>query len=624
MSASEDSEVDEGLDSSSSFTSSQPAQGQTLGPTADQSSDPGQSVHEPGFLPDIDNTRGSDECLLPPDGGHQDLNTSTDPLLNQGDLAEPVDLSAAEESYYIRANRHYGPASTWQSWTKDDRDVAESLEVERAQNLSIHLYNAHALRLQAQQLRETSSRKRRRGTSDTDDDEMDAFGVPKVWASWPMPPDEVPRSDMTGRLFDKRPSKELEESLISLTTKAGRERWNTRDWRKEEQIKQQASAEQRDQRTGPTAFPDENVPVVQPFRPQAFSDDDSSPKKSDDASDNDFYGVDQTARPAPLADEGKARTLLLPSTRHAISKLDHLLMSLHCARQSYALPMPRDDDDTITSPATDDEPQSSRSSRKRRRRSSAQRASSISSADTEGSLHSSMSGRKKGVWKDGSRRRNRKSNGLGLRDWSDVLGMAAVTGWNDDIVARASKRCAELFGENMLFRRFHEAAHQEGKSFFTERLASGEEPRDIKEAYLGRRSWVQGTDEDAVSDMEVEPGLRHPCPIESCPRNTMPFHTEGNLKQHMTSNHTRFAEDDDKDGIIEAAVRDGRQVFCPVPICRRSSEPFTKGSKLYLHVRKMHPDVNVEDLKKLESQRRVETRGKWAGERRRKNPYERS
>ena len=623
MSASEDSEVDEDRDSSSSFTSSQPTQARALFRAFDQSSDPDQSDHELGFLPDIDNARESDECFLPPDGDHQDLKISTDPLLDQGDVVEPEDIFAAEGSYYIRANRHYGPASTWQSWTKDDRDVAESLEVERAQNLSIHLYNAHALRMQAQQLQETSSRKRRRGTSDTDDDVMGFFGVPKVWTSWPMPADEVPRSHMTGGLFDKRPSRDLEDSLISLTTKAGRERWNTRDWRKEEQIKQHASAEQRDQTTGPTAFPEKTVQEVQPSGARAFSDD-SSPENSDDASDNDLYGFDPTARPTVLADEAKARSLLLPSTRHAITKLDHLLMSLHRARQSYARSIPTNDDDTTTSSVTDGELQSSRSSKKRRRFSSAQRASSISPVDTEASLRSSTSGRKKGVWKHGSRRRNRKFHGLGLRDWSDVLGMAAVTGWNEEIVARASKRCAELFGEDMLFRTFHEAAHQEEKSFFTERLASGEEPLDIKETDLGRRSWVPGTDEDADSDTEAKPGLRHPCPLESCPRSTTPFHTEGNLKQHMTRNHERFAEDDEEDGILKTTIRDGGQIFCPVPICRRSREPFTKGSKLYLHVRKMHPDVNVEDLKKLESQRRGENRGKWTGERRRKNPYERS
>ena len=621
MSASEDSEVDGGRDSSSSFTDHQPAQAQTLASASDQSSDPRQSGNESGFLPNIDNDRDSDDSLLTLGDDHQELDAEQS--LGHDNLAEPADPFAAEESYYTRPNRHYGPASTWRSWTKDDRDVAESLELERAQNLSVHLYNAHALRLQAQKLQETSSRKRRRGTNETMDDESNIFGIPKVWTAWPMPPADVPRNHLTARVPDKWPRQDLEECLVSVATKAARERWDAREWQEEEQSKLQASAEQRGQQIGaPSNLLDENAPDVQTPSSQVFADDQSSPQNLDDASDNDFYGINPTARPTPLADDDKARRLLLPSTRHIISQLDHLLMALHHARQSYALPILTDKDDAITSSATDGESKSSGSSKKRRQRSDAQLASSISSVDTEASVQSSSSRRKKGVWKEGSRCRNRRFKRLGLRDWSDVLGTAALTGWNEDVVARASERCAELFGENMLFRTFHEAEHEVEKSHFTERLASGEEPLDGGEDGLKQNFRAQGTDEDKNSDVEAVTDLRFPCPIESCPRHETPFHTAGNLKQHMIRSHAQF-EEDHKDGIVEAALRDARQVFCPVQTCRRSREPFSKGAKLYLHVRKVHPEVNVQVLKKLESQRRGENCGKRTREKRRKSPHER-
>jgi hypothetical protein len=91
----------------------------------------------------------------------------------------------------------------------------------------------------------------------------------------------------------------------------------------------------------------------------------------------------------------------------------------------------------------------------------------------------------------------------------------------------------------------------------------------------------------------------------------------------MSRHHAASEDPDDKENVTEAALRDRRQVFCPVQTCLRSRQPFTKGSKLYIHVRKMHPEVNVEDLKKLESQRRGEARGRWTGDKRKKNPYER-
>ncbi|OCL06441.1 hypothetical protein AOQ84DRAFT_77075 [Glonium stellatum] len=47
---------------------------------------------------------------------------------------------------------------------------------------------------------------------------------------------------------------------------------------------------------------------------------------------------------------------------------------------------------------------------------------------------------------------------VGLRDWSEVIGMASLTGWSDRVVDRAAKRCAALFGESMAFRTLHEGS----------------------------------------------------------------------------------------------------------------------------------------------------------------------
>jgi hypothetical protein len=44
----------------------------------------------------------------------------------------------------------------------------------------------------------------------------------------------------------------------------------------------------------------------------------------------------------------------------------------------------------------------------------------------------------------------------GLMDWSEVLGIASITGWDQQVVARTAQRCAVLFGEGMSFRTFDE------------------------------------------------------------------------------------------------------------------------------------------------------------------------
>ena len=48
--------------------------------------------------------------------------------------------------------------------------------------------------------------------------------------------------------------------------------------------------------------------------------------------------------------------------------------------------------------------------------------------------------------------RVKKQGQLGLRDWSDVLGVASMVGWEPEAVGRAAARCSTLFGEGISFR----------------------------------------------------------------------------------------------------------------------------------------------------------------------------
>lgn len=49
-----------------------------------------------------------------------------------------------------------------------------------------------------------------------------------------------------------------------------------------------------------------------------------------------------------------------------------------------------------------------------------------------------------------------KLRSWGLRDWSDVLGAAALAGFPEDVIARATRRCADLFRQGMTMRRLDE------------------------------------------------------------------------------------------------------------------------------------------------------------------------
>ncbi|KAG9789960.1 hypothetical protein KCU88_g1452, partial [Aureobasidium melanogenum] len=453
-------------------------------------------------------------------------------------------------SYFTRPNRYFGPASTWRSWTEQERTVALSLDRVRSQDLSVHLFNAFWLKRKAGEVERTpkrrklSSKGKERATgsfevSATDDggltsgvDEQPRIGgqqrstLPRSWTAWPLPPDQVPRDELLPRVdapgawratataVDMRPSADLEGWLIAIAQKMARERWSSREWEDEDaknavrghgtsgqqgtdsEVESASDAEESEEAESGSDIDDEEQhdPGIPLFSSQAVS-----PLGSDEDEVEEEAGKDSIRtldenddkdhrRPVPLADDEKARQYFLPSARHILSGLDRLLFGLHNARRAYAQKpqgKPRgrrltssrsrsrsrifQDRPTTTDEEEEEDEDEDEDEERRGRRS--RRSSSASS-----------------VVSSTSRFRTRprtRTDRFNPRDWSDVVGMAALTGWDASIVERASERCARLFGENMLFRTFHEGGEakdesntsttvkgrHQSQSYFTEFLA---------------------------------------------------------------------------------------------------------------------------------------------------------
>jgi hypothetical protein len=60
--------------------------------------------------------------------------------------------SSDESDEIVRPNRWTEAPSTWRAITKQERSVATSLDVLRNRDLSVHLYNAHALKKRGKDL----------------------------------------------------------------------------------------------------------------------------------------------------------------------------------------------------------------------------------------------------------------------------------------------------------------------------------------------------------------------------------------------------------------------------------------------------------------------------------------
>lgn len=156
------------------------------------------------------------------------------------------------------------------------------------------------------------------------------------------------------------------------------------------------------------------------------------------------------------------------------------------------------------------------------------------------------------------------------RDWSDVMGAAALAGFPPSVVARATQRCADLFGQGMEMHRIDETAVSSGATgvVTTTYQPGGEMPSgnssaaeedvgglDLRQARsMSRRSSAAPSRMGSpMSDEEGggEGGLpkkpqkratsrgkgQHYCPYADCERALAGFDRPFNLKRHMKLVH---------------------------------------------------------------------------------------
>ncbi|KAH6720600.1 hypothetical protein BKA61DRAFT_237580 [Leptodontidium sp. MPI-SDFR-AT-0119] len=527
----------------------------------------------------------------------------------------------------VRPNRWTGPPTSWQSVTEPERVLAASLDILRNGDLSIHLFNAHALKKRARDLERPEVRDKSISDFPGVPEEDQAFKPPKGWTAWPLPPDDVPRTgeqigptkrfeDYTFKSEeDDAPSRELEDILVGVTLQFAKERFEGREQAEEEiykhKGKEEATAVLEDDMdsTGSEYHDSSNEePVIKdaPKSPQA----------------------EVQMKPVVSADDERSRDLLRPSIRHTLSKLDEVLMALHharktCHRYSHSEAGTTDDEsvtDTSFSEQGQESPTRRPKGRPRKFANLPNRAKTYTDpfVDLEPQkidqadllrTKSTHRGRPKKVYqrlegetqqeylvriariqkkplpafappaeikspKSPSPRRGRERSRsvpakratseelrvsrrkkLGLRDWSEVLGVAALVGFESEVLERAARRCADLFGEGMVLRNMAEVpfAEREGKDEVVRY-----EPEPIPD--FGAEGMVdlsssdedEGSRSDSESQPDIKPGIRttsNPsmqavfCPIPACPRRIQGFKDVYAMKRHLQRGHKIQKED---------------------------------------------------------------------------------
>ena len=391
------------------------------------------------------------------------VNPAADQPVAEDEHQDPLDEHSPDfTSVPSRSNTFRGPPSTWRNWTAPERDLAASLDQLQAKDLSVHLYNSFKLR-QRNRTRDPSQREgssKRSGKAK----EGSQWIPPKVWTAWPLPPGIVPREHDERRWEEgavpfelyharpKRPGQHLKELLFAQVLRKSKDRFCDRPWG------------------------DGQHPADSTIRPPQQS-------QSRRGSYNGRLGAKEdkqvpSQKPVVMADDQRASEILQPSVQHMMSKLDDLFVGLHHARSSY---LSAEDSGSESQSQISQRSTSRGRPQKRKREASKIEVDAEASHDAPKHPESDFNKHRASRNKSGSKgkiqhtrsasRRSRSQDfrdrkvRLGLRDWSDVLGIASMTGWNQHVVASATSRCVNLFGEGIKFRTL-----EEGKKIQEEHL----------------------------------------------------------------------------------------------------------------------------------------------------------
>jgi hypothetical protein len=341
-----------------------------------------------------------------------------------------------------------------QRWQAQETRLAQSLDAAITTDLNFNLLGVSAERSKVQSnilppnVRSWQSRYRW-----ADSKENRGKLPPADWTSWPLVPREVPgKDDWFNSISDgayagnfakdshpSKPSAELEEIVCDLALEGYRKRWNTTLSASNHRAKHyEPATASNSQEIAANETPATTAPILQ--------DQIGSPSTQHRSLNQPLQtSVDGIREPVFSADDERSHHILRPSVRNVLSKIDALLLGLvksrdfHDKENSYAASHDARSDEIEVSLKED----------------------TVLSGSESDSNHSSLSagGRKRNRAKsttDNFRTRDKSGSPPAPRDWSDVLGIASLTGWESDVVERAAMRCARLFGEGMSFTTFRE------------------------------------------------------------------------------------------------------------------------------------------------------------------------
>lgn len=425
-----------------------------------------------------------------------------------------------------RSNKYNGPQSTWRSWTASERELANSLGQLKAKDLAVHLYNAHALKKRATKV---GMRRKSPLIDDGDETSNEQDWMPsRSWTAWPLPPDLVPREidgpHWASRDFcqpghynnrDKAQRQELQDLLVAQVIKTAKQK--------------NLGSREKDSEPRPSTT-----------EPEALSMEQSDGSSISDSSES----LDEL-EPVIMLDDDVANNLLQPMVHHILTKLDGLLEGLRRARSTYMAVNDSDECESVNlrSKKKESIPQSGFSEKKLERSVQSLRPGpdTTSNSDNESAANVSRIRRRSrsSIGKGRNQRRRWRRGDTGLRDWSDVLGVASMIGWDSKIVQKAAVRCSTLFDEGIKFRRLEENGDDSNEisvlpnTLYSDLWNTGGEMLQGDPSSSPAPSQVT----DSQSSESGDANWENRCPVSTCNRSRRGFISSDALGRHLRQVH---------------------------------------------------------------------------------------
>ncbi|KAM3516281.1 hypothetical protein MY11210_000040 [Beauveria gryllotalpidicola] len=183
----------------------------------------------------------------------------------------------------------------------------------------------------------------------------------------------------------------------------------------------------------------------------------------------------------------------------------------------------------------------------------------------------------------------RKIRRWGLRDWSDVVGAAALAGFPPHVIACTTQRCANLFGQGMALTRLDEApaarasASVRTTTYRPERIRLSSSPSD-------------SDDDNSDADSEPRASLRQrriASRQASLARSSREASADTPRVGRPSAAATASPHSPQPGGSSRSCSRSrsaARILFCPVASCDRAAAGFLRRHNLQRHMQLVHPE----------------------------------